>query len=441
MLASLDADVLAHIVRWADSPSSISRLDRTARLFHLGAPRSPVEEGLRLRAEAAGREVGEALPEGEASRVQLLLWEERRAMTCTRAVADSGYTHSAFVDAGGQLLTCGSSSCLGQGAGVVKSEVPRAVAGLSGVRVISVAVGGGHTLALSEEGAVYSFGSGAYGQLGHGDQADQHTPRRIESLGDTRISAVAVGGGHSLALGGAGELYSFGRGGHGQLGHGDTTHQLTPRRIEALRGTPISAVAAGGAHTLAVSGAGDVYSFGEGGRGQLGHGDRMDQHTPRRIEALHGVRACGVAAGGYVSLVVSAAGRVYSFGHGVYGALGHGDQADQLTPRLTEALRGVRVSAVAAGGGHALALSEGKVYSFGWGGRGQLGHGYVESASTPRVITGLRGVRSIAAGVATTLPVDSTGAVVWWGHGAALGLGLADQLPPRRLGSLVVQRA
>ena len=79
-LASLDADVLAHIVRWADSPSSISRLDRTARLFHLGAPRSPVEEGLRLRAEAAGREVGEALPEGETSWVQRLLCEERRAM-------------------------------------------------------------------------------------------------------------------------------------------------------------------------------------------------------------------------------------------------------------------------------------------------------------------------------------------------------------------------
>ena len=79
-LASLDADVLAHIVRWADSPCSISCLDRTARLFHLGAHRSPVEEGLRLRAEAAGREVGEALPEGETSWVQRLLCEERRAM-------------------------------------------------------------------------------------------------------------------------------------------------------------------------------------------------------------------------------------------------------------------------------------------------------------------------------------------------------------------------
>ena len=52
-LASLDADVLAHIVRWADSPSSISRLDRTARLFHLGAPRSPGGERLASRLSRA----------------------------------------------------------------------------------------------------------------------------------------------------------------------------------------------------------------------------------------------------------------------------------------------------------------------------------------------------------------------------------------------------
>ena len=58
------------------------------------------------------------------------------------------------------------------------------------------------------------------------------------------------------------------------------------------------AVAAGGAHTLAVSGAGDVYSFGGANFHQLGHGDGADQLTPRRIEALHGVRAWGVVAGG-----------------------------------------------------------------------------------------------------------------------------------------------
>ena len=171
-------------------------------------------------------------------------------MVCTRAVAGSGYYHIAFVDAGGQLLTCGgmnSGRSLGQGPDVHRSEVPRAVAGLNGVRVISVAAGWWHTLAVSDEGTVYSFGDGSSDALGHGDEEHQLTPRRIESLGDTRISAVAAGGAHSLALTEAGELYSFGWGEYGLLGHGDRTNQLTPRRIEALRGTPIAAVAAGGA--------------------------------------------------------------------------------------------------------------------------------------------------------------------------------------------------
>ena len=187
-----------------------------------------------------------------------------------------------------------------------------------------------------------------------------------------------------------------------------------------------------------MSRAGDVYSFGHGDWGRLGHGDATHQYTPRRIEALHGVRACGVAAGGAVSLVVSVTGRVYSFGLGGHGALGHGDLLEQHTPRLVEALRGVRVSAVEAGMQHSLALSDGKVYSFGIGLAGRLGHGDEEHTSTPRVVVGLRGVRAIAAGTFTSLAVDSAGAVFWWGHGEVLGLQLSNQLAPRRLESLAL---
>ena len=60
--ASLLTVLLAEVVRWLPSPLDVARLDCTSRLFHLGAPRSPVEEGLRLRAEAAERAVVVALP-------------------------------------------------------------------------------------------------------------------------------------------------------------------------------------------------------------------------------------------------------------------------------------------------------------------------------------------------------------------------------------------
>jgi alpha-tubulin suppressor-like RCC1 family protein len=313
---------------------------------------------------------------------------------------------------------CIGLDVLGQGEGVEESAVPRAVAGLGGVRVRTVAAGNAHTLACSDEGVTYSFGdSGTPLRLGHGDADDQHIPRVVDALQGVHISAVAAGDTHSFALSGAGALYSFGGGAFGALGHGDTHDQLAPRLIAALQGVRVSVVAAGALHTLALSEVGVVYSFGLGQYGCLGHGDIADQHTPRPIAALYGVRVVAVAAGGHHSLVVSAAGRLYSFGYSGHGQLGHGDRANQLAPRLVVALQGVRVSAVAAGEDHSLALSEGKVFSFGRSVFGELGHGDTAEKLAPLLVAGLQGVsvRSIAAGAETSHAVTTDGEAFGWG--------------------------
>ena len=203
-----------------------------------------------------------------------------------------------------------------------------------------------------------------------------------------------------------------------------------------MQGLRVSAVAAGANHTLALSEAGDVFSFGAGQDGRLGHGDVVDQHTPRLIVALHGVRVCAVAAGSCHSLVVSAAGRLYSFGYDVDGRLGHGDRANQLAPRLVAALQAVRVSAVVAGINHSLALSEGNVYSLGRSDIGQLGHGNTAVNRTPLMIAGLQDVhvRSVAAGDFTSLAVTIDGDADGWGR----GLG-NDRVPHPVLGLLLTE--
>ena len=295
------------------------------------------------------------------------------------------------------------------------------------MRIHTVAVGGLHTLVCSDEGVAYSFGCGECGQLGHVGQANQHTPRVIEALRGWHISAVAAGGDHSLALSEAGALYSFGCGANGQLGHGDDDddhdpnlddgeNQHTPRLVAALRGMRVSALAAGEWHSLVLSEAGDIYSFGTGRDGELGHGDLDCQSTPRPMLALRGVRMGAVAAGLYYSLMVSTAGRLYSCGYGEHGHGGHGDSEDHPTPRLVAGLEDVRVSAVAAGKAHCLALSEGKVYSFGSGTHGRHDH-------TPRVVAGLQGVRvcSVAAGDVTSLAVTAGGEVYGWAAGVRAG--------------------
>ena len=98
------------------------------------------------------------------------------------------------------------------------------------VQVASVSAGNHHSLVLTDDGAVLSFGYGLH-FLGHGDEVDQYTsivtPKVISELQGIRVVAVATGYYHSLVLTAAGEVFSFGYGRHGALGHGDVEDQFT----------------------------------------------------------------------------------------------------------------------------------------------------------------------------------------------------------------------
>ena len=85
-----------------------------------------------------------------------------------------------------------------------------------------------HVLALTEQGAVYSFGSGGSGRLGHDGEPFFTMPKRIEALRSVRVVAVAAGALHNLVLSAAGEVYSFGNGAYGALGHGGRERQSPP---------------------------------------------------------------------------------------------------------------------------------------------------------------------------------------------------------------------
>ena len=103
----------------------------------------------------------------------------------------------------------------------------------------------------TEGGGVYTFGKGEYGQLGHGDEENQLAPRRVPAAGfnGERVVMVAAGGRHTVALSEAGHVFTWGNGEDGQLGHGDEENQRAPRQVEAGRfgGEKVVFVAAGAA--------------------------------------------------------------------------------------------------------------------------------------------------------------------------------------------------
>ena len=174
--------------------------------------------------------------------------------------------------------------------------------------------------------------------MGHGDQQEQLLPKKLEAFTGQRVVAVSAGSSHSLAITTDGALWSWGGAGDGKLGHGDQQRQLLPKKIEAFAGQRVVAVSAGAHHSLAITADGGVWSWGDGEDGQLGHGNQQDQLLPKKVEAFAGQRVVAVSSGSAHSLAFTADGAVFTWGKGEDGCLGHGeDLSNQLLPKKVEA--------------------------------------------------------------------------------------------------------
>jgi len=411
-----------------------------------------VETELRRRSEARGLHIGSSLPEGALSWVPYLLKREVRVALRREAPLAVGGRHNLFVDKEGRLhLACLRETIRvgevgepllghdwGSDAGASTVFVPPTLLpSMQDTRIVSVASGDSHCLALSAEGEVYSWGNGSDGALGHADRGAMAGPRRIETL--ERVEIIAAGAIRSAAVDDCGRLFTWGRAAWGGQSAGlgyeldpATKLQLTPKRVDAISEDRVVGVAVGYGVTLAVTDAGAVFSFGENPHGALGHGLSTSEVLPRRIEALTetGRRFVAVAAGWSHSLALTEEGHVYGWGHGR--ANGHGQE--QRTPQLLTALAGVRVLLMYARDFSSRAVTEkGKLYTWGAGDykNFNLGHGVAVLQLTPKRVEALSGVKVAAAAICDshTLVAGEDGVVWGFGLRAGLDLGGADAPP------------
>ncbi|XP_071709237.1 ultraviolet-B receptor UVR8-like [Rutidosis leptorrhynchoides] len=334
-------------------------------------------------------------------------------------------------------------------------------------RVVSIAAGESHTLALTGDGSVYSWGRGTFGRLGTGSELDRLFPAKIEfnSTKPVKIVGVAAGAYHSLALSDDGSVWSWGHNTYGQLGF-NGENSMVPSLVEVFNGLSpphgsitnsetglkISSIKAGGMMSLAIDDLGSLWIWGncppqdppnEGEEFSL-----VATYTPTPVWNFHGQTVVKVACGSEHIVALVSVGEThkggdlvcYSWGSNNHGQLGLGDTNIRTTPQIIETFNTKSNWAayeLACGAFHTSILAykkgDGEInksvcWCFGLGDNGQLGLGTTKKALVPDIVRSLPvnlWLISVDCGLFHTSVVSSVGDV--WSWGMENGLGLCNE--------------
>eukprot|EP00172_Hildenbrandia_rubra_P002180 Plantae.Rhodophyta-Hildenbrandia_rubra.ctg28712.p1 GENE.Plantae.Rhodophyta-Hildenbrandia_rubra.ctg28712~~Plantae.Rhodophyta-Hildenbrandia_rubra.ctg28712.p1 ORF type:complete len:491 (+),score=46.49 Plantae.Rhodophyta-Hildenbrandia_rubra.ctg28712:2016-3488(+) len=309
-------------------------------------------------------------------------------------------------------------------------RVPEEVTSLRGCGIKSAACGGGHTAVILENNTLHVFGYSQYGQLGLGDRTDMCEPSQVLLIPDGMehkgvaasqpVAEVCCGRYHTIARSKEGQLWSWGGGKNGRLGHADEKIRPQPSQILVLKAQTCVKVTAGYHCNLALTDDGVLYSWGWGAHGQLGQGDTNDRGTPTPIESLSEVKIKALACGDRHAFAVADSGHVYAWGSNQFGQLGFGRKGDTLlSPTLIPGLDGLIIESISCGDRHSAAITNvGSLYTWGCGSDGQCGHGNLHDVLRPRLVETLVGHRvvNVCCGHNFTLALTNTKMIFAFGN-------------------------
>ncbi|KAK4274985.1 hypothetical protein QN277_018134 [Acacia crassicarpa] len=324
----------------------------------------------------------------------------------------------------------------------VHSTLPKLLESTVMLDVKDIALGGKHAVLVTSQGEVFCWGQGKGGRLGHKIDIDISSPKIVDSLNGVHVKSVACGEYHTCALTDTGVVYTWGNDGGctDSADCGKSRSQWIPHRLSGpLDGLRIFSIACGEWHTAIVSCCGRLFTCGDGTFGVLGHGNLQRISQPKEVESLQGKRVRSVACGSWHTAAIvelmsprckySTSCKLFTWGDGDGGRLGHADNGRKLLPTCVTQLVDYDFVQVSCGRMLTVALTNlGKVFTIGSKVHGQLGNSHAKEKTATLVEGHLKQefVKQISCGSYHVAVLTSSGSVYTWGEGTHGQLGLGD---------------
>lgn len=252
----------------------------------------------------------------------------------------------------------------------------------SNISIKYISCGHEHIVGLSLTGKIFTWGIGTSGCLGHNDLKNYTRPEIVNFVNDQEFKFIECGGYHTVALTENGDVWTWGRNDVFQCGvkskklYRDQIGlvALRPFRLKTLG--KVQSVACGEAHSLFLNISGEVIGCGWGEEGQLTCSAKNDEFNILRFPE----KIVKIKCGGVFSASISENGHVYVWGNGNCGELGLGMSIKTADfPTLIPALSNEIVLDICCGESHMLAMTKDKVYGWGKG----LVHRFIDSEKYP----------------------------------------------------------
>jgi alpha-tubulin suppressor-like RCC1 family protein len=327
----------------------------------------------------------------------------------------AGQLHIVAIRADGSLWSWGGNfdGQLGIGSTVDRTNAPQRVVG--DAHWMAVSAGFVHTLALREDGTLWTWGSADGGRLGTGTTLDAFSPQAV--AGNATWKAVAGGGDFSVALRNDGTLWTWGWNNYGQLGNGSNSMEAVPRMIDT--NTTWRTITAGYNYAMALREDGTLWTWGNNSRGQLGIGTTTGTNRPVQVGTNADWIAVAAPGGTLISshsLGLRSDGTLWSWGDNAFGQLGTGTNKNSNVPQQVGTNNTWR--AMASGNDHSAAIQDDGTL-WGWGSNlfGKVGEVVAPyfGVHIPTQIATNRLWNAVAGGQDCTVALRSDGTLWTWG--------------------------